>query len=149
MKKFLYAAIALLSLQAIAQDRPQQKRHPRMESLKKLSPEQMAELQTKRLTLDLDLTDAQQKEIQKINLEHSKTLKAKMDEREKKVESDEPKKLTDEERYEMMNDKLDKQIQYKRQMKSILTPDQYNKWESLREEKMKRAKHAMHKKQKH
>ena len=149
MKKLLYLVIALLSLQAMAQDRPQQKRHPRMESLKKLSPEQMAELQTKRLTLDLDLTDAQQKEVLKINLERSKTLKAKMDEREKKVESGEAKQLKDEERYELMNDKLDKQIEYKRQMKSILTPDQYKKWENLREEKMKRAKHAMQKRQKH
>ncbi|MGB5497437.1 MAG: hypothetical protein WBM77_00750, partial [Maribacter sp.] len=56
---------------------------------KNMSVEQMATLQTKKMTLDLDLTEVQQSKIQALNLENAKKRKAKMEERKALKEADE------------------------------------------------------------
>ena len=70
MKHILLIAIALFTLNATAQQqKPQQKqgdrteRPQRINKFKDFTPEQMAELKTKKMTLDFDLTEAQKKEI--------------------------------------------------------------------------------------
>ncbi|WP_452228006.1 MULTISPECIES: hypothetical protein [unclassified Lacinutrix] len=123
MKKLLVIALALITIQVSAQEK-------RGEKGKKanLAPEEMAQLQTKKMTLDLDLTEAQQKEVGVINLENAKARKAQMQARKSKKDSEE--KPSKEERLKMKNDRLDAQIATKKKMKSILNADQYTKWES-------------------
>ena len=99
------------------------------EGAKNLTPEQMATLQTKKMALDLDLTEAQQSQIQVLNLENAKLRKAKMEERKAMKEDDERKRPTAEEKFAMQNQRLDAQIAQKAKMKKILSQEQYAKWE--------------------
>ncbi|MDO6596074.1 hypothetical protein Q4512_04050 [Oceanihabitans sp. 2_MG-2023] len=122
MKKLLIIALALVTIQVSAQDKKERKHRGA-----DLAPEEMAQLQTKKMTLDLDLTEAQQKEIGVLNLENAKARKAKMEARKSRKESDE--KPSKEEMLKMQNDRLDAQIATKQKMKSILNAEQYAKWE--------------------
>ena len=135
MKKLVLIAIALLALQATAQEkkREQQRKGPneKMEMLKELTPEELATLQTKKMTLHLDLTEAQQDKIMAINLEQAKLRKSKMEARQKKMESETDEKPSKEERLKMMNEKLDHQIEMKKKMKAILNAEQFEKWEKI------------------
>lgn len=152
MKKMMLIAVALLALQATAQEPTREKRKvmakERMEKFESLTPEESATLRTKQMTLDLDLTEAQQQKIQALNLEQAKARKTAMENWKKaKEEGTEKKEFSKEDRYKMMNERLDKQIEHKKQMKSILNAEQYNKWEKAHDNKGKRK--SMHKRKMH
>ena len=143
MKKLIVIAIAFISLQGIAQERRgdhrKSDRKERPQTLKDLKPEEAATLRTKKMALHLDLSDAQQKEIYKMNLANAKERQAKMEATKKMKESDE--KPSKENRYSLMNERLDKQIAQKKQLKSILTEEQFEKLEKgAKRNKMKQRK---------
>lgn len=144
MKKIVIIFIALVTLQVTAQDKQRAPRGERpgdrMEAMKDMTPEEMATLQTKRMTLHLDLTAEQQKKVQALNLEEAQMRKAKMEEHQAKKESGEMQKPSKEERLKMMNDRLDHQIAMKQKMKSILNDEQYNKWEASQGKMMEHRK---------
>ncbi len=94
--------------------------------MKDMSPEQWASLETKKLTLALDLNENQQQKIQEIQLEKAMTREAKKEER---ASSDT--KPDADERYARMSDRLDRQIEVKEKMKDILNKEQYEKWGKL------------------
>ena len=134
MKKFLLIALAFGTLQAMAQE-------PRRESFKdhgkmmNLSAEEMATLQTKKMTLHLNLDEKQQKEIYAINLENATARKAHMQAQKAKRESGNAEKPSDKERVKMMNAKLDHQIAMKNKMRKILNDEQFSKWEKAQAKK--------------
>ncbi|GAA4892910.1 hypothetical protein GCM10023311_16670 [Flaviramulus aquimarinus] len=143
MKKLILIAIAFIGIQAIAQEqnneRPsKQERHQKMMNL---SAEDMATLKTKKMTLFLDLNESQQAEIKKINLENATKRKAMMATRKAKKESDEAQKPSQEERFKMVNAKLDHQIAMKAKMRNILNEAQYTKWEKAYMQKAMKEKH--------
>lgn len=125
-------AIAFLTLNATAQD-TKNKNH----SLKDLSAEEVATLRTKKMTLHLDLTESQQTKVKALVLEEAKQKESLRAERKAKKDDENAKKPTKEERYAMANTRLDEQIEMKRQMKSILNTEQYEKWETSLSKKMK------------
>ncbi len=131
MKKLILIALAFIGLQAIAQEQKRQKpnNQERSQKMMNLSAEDMATLQTKKMTLFLDLNESQQANIQKINLENATKRKAMMAERKAKKESGEMQKPTQEQRLKMVNAKLDHQIAMKAKMKNILNEEQYAKWQ--------------------
>lgn len=140
MKKIIAIAIALISLQGIAQERRQfADRMERPHRMNDLTPEQAATLRTKHMTLNYDLTKSQQDEIYKLNLENAKAKKDMMESLKAKKESGEWQKPSSEERYKMMNDRLDHQIAVKAKMKNILTKEQYSKWEDTQAKMKQRA----------
>ena len=107
MKKILIIAVALLALQVNAQEQQRERSNKQGRSLKMmdLSAEDAATLQTKKMTLHLDLNESQQAEIKKINLENATKRKAMMAERKARKESGEAQKPTQEQRLEMVNTK--------------------------------------------
>ncbi|SER04143.1 protein of unknown function [Hyunsoonleella jejuensis] len=128
--------LAICTIQVVAAQGPNQNR----KAMANLEPEEIATLQTKKMTLHLDLTDAQQQDIYKINLENAKLRKAHMAERKARKENSEASKPTKEERLAMANKMLDHKIEVKAKMKKILNEEQYTKWETAmakRERKMK------------
>lgn len=156
MKKIAIALIALITFQANAQHKEEghhDSRKERLHKMKDISPEDMAQLHTKKLTLALDLTDAQQKKINALNLKHAKVKKAKMEARIKDKEA--TKKRSQEQRLKAMNERLDAQIAHKKEMKAILNEKQYEKWERLQAKrqhagkKRKMGKHKAMKKERH
>ena len=133
MKKLLLIAIALLTVNAIAQERkrerPNRGERERIQQFKDFSPEEIATLQTKRMALELDLNEAQQKQVQTIHLEQAKAHKTEMDARKKMHEEDKAEQPSKEDRFNRVNSQLDKKLAAKTKMKSILSKEQFEKWE--------------------
>jgi len=133
MKKIILIVLALAAIQVNAQNGKQNFRNgDRIGNGQRMSdftPEEIAQLQTKKMTLLLDLTEAQQKKVEKLHLENAKERQAFRETRQANREDGSGKRLSKEERLEMMNGRLDKQIEMKQKMKKILNSDQFEKWE--------------------
>ena len=104
-----------------------QNKKEKRELLKDLSPQQRAELRTKQMTLDLDLTKAQQEKILQWNLENENKRETMKQEREA------AKELTKDQLFELKKAHLDYEIAMKQKLKSILTEEQMAKFEKKRE----------------
>ncbi len=143
MKNVIAVVLISLSLLANAQEKRE-----RADKFQDYTPEEMAQIQTKQMTLDLDLTDVQQKQILKINLQNAQDRKAHYESREKSSNSLEKAKPSKEERLNMKNEQLDRQIEMKKKMKDILDDNQYEKWEVISKERRENQKERAHKKQK-
>ncbi|WP_123912634.1 DUF4890 domain-containing protein [Hanstruepera neustonica] len=145
MKKIFLIALAFVSLQMTAQEKRDYERKQKMERAERMSeytPEEMAQLQTKKMTLDLDLTEAQQKQIMAINLKNAQSRKAMMEARKARMEENkEVKAISKEEKLKLKNDMLDRKIEMKKQMKEVLNKEQYEKWEAMAKEKMSKGRH--------
>ncbi len=146
MKKLVLIALAFATLQATAQgDKKREGNHQKQERIHKnsdFSPEEMATVRTKKMTLDLDLTEAQQRDIQKINLVKAKERQTKMKAHKKMRQNKKSEKPSKDERFNRMNERLDNQIAHKKQMKSILSKEQFEKFEKMSKRKeMKQRKH--------
>lgn len=111
------------TLTAQESDRKNEDRKEMRERAKDLTPEQIASLQTKKMTLHLDLTEKQQVEVEKLNLEIAIKRKEMAADRKDK------KDLSNDERVAMREHMLDEQIATKKKFKAILTEAQFSKWE--------------------
>ncbi len=147
MKKLALIAIALFTINASAQEHRQRhgKHKKEMAELyKSMTAEELAELKTKEMTLKLDLSDNQQTKIYDLLVADLKVKKQKRAERQEKSEG-EKKELSKEELLKLKNERLDAQIAMKKQFKSILSDEQYEKFEKS----MKKRKGGHKKKAKH
>lgn len=104
-------------------------------SMKDLNPQEVATLQTKKMTLALDLDQKQQTEIHSLFLTNATERKNKMDER--KASKEEGNRPSKEERFTMQNERLDHMIAQKAAMKEILSQEQFEKWETMQEKRQK------------
>ena len=131
MKKIILLAFLMVGLTVLAQER---NRRPQRNQMEQFTPEQRNQLMLKKLTLELDLNDSQQKDINGIivdmNSKREARQKAMMETRDKGV------KPTRDELFAMRNKMLDEQIATKRKLEKILTPKQFEKWNELKENKM-------------
>ena len=111
-------------------------------SKENLTLEQKNVLQLKKLTLVLNLSASQQKDLAPILAEQNKNRELKKLERQKS--KDAKAKLTNDEKFNLKNKSLDEQIALKEKLSKILNDDQMKKWESMRQKKMakKQKKHG-------
>ena len=133
MKKTIIGLLLLVGMTSVAQKKGNDHRR----TMKDLTPEQVAILRTKKMTLTLDLSLSQQKQIQSLTLENAKFHKTKMAERRNKRKSDVVKKLSSEDFFVLQNERLDYQIAQKTKIKGILTKEQFFKWEKANSYKRK------------
>ena len=131
MKKVVIVIMLLVGVTTLAQRGEGGNR----DHTKDLTPQQLATLQTKKATLALDLTEAQQTQMNALFIEKAKMHKAKMEERKAQKEDGETKKRTSEERYAKSNERLDHQIAQKEKLKQILSDKQMEKWEKMQHHK--------------
>jgi len=146
MKKLFVLALLILSGSVFAQrskHHEAKKQHHKKEFMKDLSAEQLATLKTKKMTLALDLNKGQQDKMYALCLAGVKDHRKQMEAHKKAMKKDEGKKpkLTSEEKFQRMNTQLDKKIALMNKVKSILTEEQFQKWQRLQ-------KHAKNKKRK-
>lgn len=94
--------------------------------------EQRSELQVKKLTLELDLTESQQKEIKAFIAD--KNTKMEAHRTAMKAMKEKGTKPTSDERFAMKSKMLDEQIAAKKRMQKILNEKQFEKWTALKEE---------------
>ena len=139
MKTVCMALLLLLGLSAYGQH---EHRGPRHEKEVQFTPEQRAEIHTKKLTLALDLNTSQQKKIQEVLLTQETDRAARKEARAKSDSLRRDPQL----RYERMNQRLDAMIAHKKEMKEILTEEQYAKWEKMALKKEHRSRHHQGKK---
>lgn len=133
MKKLLTVAILALTLTAFAQEDKKEIRKERPQ----FTLEQERELQIKKMTLELDLTAQQQKEISKIISEkQTKRQSIKKEIETKKADN----KLTTDDKFVSKRNILNAQIAYRDELKKVLTPEQMEKWQKMSKENMRKRK---------
>lgn len=129
MKNVFLALLLFVSITTLAQE----KKGKRIEG-EKLTKEQKVDFQVKRMTKDLDLNEKQAKEIRAIvtkEVEKREAKKAEMDKKKEQVKA------------ERLAEAKENQAALSSDMKKILTPDQFAKWEKNREEKKAKVKVRM------
>ena len=128
MKKLFLAVLLVVGFTTFAQE---QKEKPQRLETEKLSPEQRSQLQLKKITKDLNLNADQQAQVQKLIAEQSakrEALRAKI-----KETKDSNEKPSAEDRAMMIDEMKDGKKAMDDKLKSILTPEQFEKWMSRRE----------------
>jgi len=136
MKKLVMTIIIMVGITATAQNHNTK---GKIGDIKDLTAEQVATIQTKKMTLALDLNESQQEKIKTILTQDATARKAKMEERKANKEVGK-KVLTTDEKYAMEITRLDRQIARKEQMKSILNDEQFIKWEKMDHRRKMRGK---------
>ncbi|WP_179374971.1 Spy/CpxP family protein refolding chaperone [Winogradskyella wichelsiae] len=133
MKKLAIIALALVTLNGFAQRKDKKNRNEETHSelRQDISAKDIAELQSKKLTLKLDLTDAQQAKVQKIILKQTEENQKLREER-KANNGEKKEKPSKDEMVEREIHRLDQKIEMKREMKTILSSEQYAKFEKMK-----------------
>ena len=129
MKKVIVAALLVVGLTAFAQEK-----EGRKAGREKLTSEQKVDLQVKKMTKDLDLNEKQAKEVRVLVTKEVAKREA------KKAEMQE---LKTKKREEMKAQREANEAAVSSNMKKILTPEQFAKWEKNREEKKESIKEKM------
>lgn len=130
MKKLIMIVLVLATTFGYAQDRKEKMK-------KDWTPEQMAEKKTKKMTSELNLTDAQQARVHALYLNKANEKKAKkaaMRANNKDAKVDRKQKGM-------------AKSNFQTQMKEVLTADQYSKWIEMKQ-KSKSGKHSKYKQKK-
>jgi len=120
--------LPILMILAVATTQAQ-KRSDRAENRKelgmKMEPQEIASIQAKKMTLQLDLSDKQEAQVEKLltaNAAKRKELMASRADR---------KEMSKEEKLAMAEQRMDEKIATKRAMKDILNAEQYEKFEKM------------------
>lgn len=139
MKKTMMILLLAFGATLYAQPPGHKKNGPRKEMRQKMqefTPQQRAELKTKRMVLDLDLSTTQQLEILKLNLDMETQREKRKAEKKNKGE------LAASKMFERISKMLDAKIAIKKQLKSILTKAQFEKFEKSHDKKKRKHKHG-------
>lgn len=134
MKSIALALLVLVGTMSFAQ--PQKRgheQHPKMDKMDEMSAEHIATLKSKKMTLQLDLSETQQAKVYELILESTAKKKAQKANRPDG-------KPTKEQRFEMQNKRLDDKIAFNKSLKSILNDEQYAQWKQQNHHKVKKMK---------
>ncbi|WP_309613644.1 hypothetical protein [Flavobacterium sp.] len=129
MKKVIVAALLVVGMTTFAQEK-----EGRKAGSERLTSEQKVDLQVSKITKDLDLNEKQAKEVRALVTKQVAKREA------KRAEMQE---LKTKKREEMKAQREAEQAAVSSEMKKILTPEQYAKWEKNREERKEGIKEKM------
>lgn len=121
MKKLVMIAIAFIAITATAQ------RGGGDRATHNLTAEEVASLQTKKMTLALVLSEAQIKKVHKIHLEQAEKRKAMREARKNEKEDSKSEK----DRFAHRENMLDERIAVQNKMQQILDEDQFKLWRKM------------------
>lgn len=128
MKKIIIVAILMFGTIVLAQEK--NKRHHGGEK-NQFTSEQRSQLMLKKMTLALDLNDAQQKEMG--NIISDKMAKREAMKKEILAKRESGVRPTSDERFATASKMLDEKIANKKRIQKILNPQQYEKWTAMME----------------
>ena len=94
-----------------------------------LTIEQQVTIKVKKMTLELELTEAQQNKLTPVLTKHITERKAQLDKRKKG--KGEEKKIEANDRFKIANKILDRKIIFQKEMKTILNEEQFNRFKEL------------------
>jgi Spy/CpxP family protein refolding chaperone len=136
MKRFIIVALLIVGLSSFAQEKKVIEKRGDSAPMEKFTPEQRNQLALKKMTLDLDLNAKQQEQMKQIIAEQSAKREAM-----KASRTENKQKPTTDEVFAMKNKRLDEQIAMKNKMKTILSPEQFEKWNALKESREHKRNH--------
>ena len=132
MKKVIVAALLVVGLTTFAQEKEAKKALE-----ERLTKEQKVDFQVKKLTKDLDLNEKQAKDMRVL-------VTKQVDKRETKIAEMRAKKEEKAQNREELRANMEKdQAANKEEMQKILTPEQFAKWEKIRDERKENFKEKM------
>ena len=137
MKNLVTILLMAMALSLYAQPLEKNKEHPRF------TPDQIAELQTKRMTLHLELNETQQQQILEINKKNASERIQKKEVR--KAIRKKGEKPTTNALFKIKSDRLDAQIAHQNEMKNILDEKQFETWKKMRFHKKHKLKKRLYK----
>ena len=141
MKKLIVIALLIIGTTIVAQER--NKRH-QGDKMEQFTPEQQSQLMLKKITLELDLNEAQQKEMSAIisdKIAKKEAHKAQME-----VRNGKGVRPTNDERFALKMKMMDEQITSKKRMEKILNAKQFEKWTLLNEDRRENRQERQHEK---
>lgn len=139
MRKLASILVLVFAFTLTAQAQKERgERKERKEKRPQLSIEQHTNLAVKKMTLALDLSEKQQKQITPLLNAQAAGKKAAMENR-KEMRKNKTKPTADEV-YAMQNKRLDNQIAFKNSMKDILNDEQFEKFEKIVKRRMQKGK---------
>jgi periplasmic protein CpxP/Spy len=122
MKKVFLVLVFLVGISSFAQGKKKDR--------SAMSSEKLTEMHVNKLKKDLALTDAQVASITELHNANAKKREERMAKL-KQMRTD-SKKLTPEEKEALKKEMEEKNMETEEQMKAILTPDQFTKWQAQR-----------------
>jgi protein CpxP len=132
MRKVILAVVMLVGITAFAQEK-----ETRKGDRKNLTTEQKVNLQVEKMTKDLDLNEKQANDMKAFVTKEVEKREAKREEM-KQLRAEKEQKRGD------MKAQMEKeQAATRTEMKKILTPEQFAKWEKIREERKANVKERM------
>ena len=131
MKKLMIILFLGSTLFSFAQNEEKERK-----MLEDFSPEQHAILQTKKMALELDLTDSQQKEMLDLNKKWAE-IKVKKRAEMKSLNRQE---MSSTDKFNHMNAILDDKLAHQKDLKKILNEDQYTQWKKTSHKMQKKGK---------
>ncbi|HSI70934.1 MAG TPA: hypothetical protein VK941_11920 [Gillisia sp.] len=133
MKKIFLSLLALMiGVVSFAQEQKRERKQMHKQERVERSAEEMASLRTERMAAQLSLTDVQKEKINSLFLEQAKERKTTMAEAREKREM---KKGNKEDRKREMEARMENRKEMQEQLKTVLTPAQYEEWQASRETK--------------
>ena len=136
MKPFILVAFIFIGTMSFAQPSKRgREMSPPMHKMANMSAENIATLMSKKMTLQLDLSETQQAKVYDLILESTIEKKAQR--------ANHPDgKPSKEMRFEKQNKMLDDKIAFSKSMKSILSETQYSLWKEQSYKKKKKPKRS-------
>jgi hypothetical protein len=138
MKKAFTLCMLLIGLGATAQQRPHHQ-HGKQRMYQEFSSEQEASLKSKKMTLALNLDEAQQEQVESLLSRHFATRREMQEARNKSGNTE--KTQDPEARYAHISKRLDHQIAFQRDLRKILSDAQFEQWQEQRGRRKPRAGH--------
>ncbi len=138
-KKLIIAALLVIGISSFAQVTQPEKKSNKGQQREKMSPEQRNQALLDRMTTELKLNASQQEQIKPILSEQTAKLQAMRDQR----MGGNAKELSSDERKALMQKRNEEKTATEAKLKTILTPQQFNKMkdnEEANREKMREAR---------
>ena len=126
MKNILLPFVFMFALVSVqAQKRGYDRQNDRQALAANIAPEQLATMKAQKMTLALDLTDKQQKEVEAVLATNIAERQA------NKLTKEEFKVLSTDEKMAMKQKSMDQKIATKRAFKKIMNEEQYSQFEKM------------------
>lgn len=135
MKKLIVAAMLVVGMTTFAQEK---NANPLVKASEKVDAKQKSDENLKKLTEELKLDDVQQKQMAEVIADYAAKRQAAAAER--KANMANKTKVTNEESTKRNEERKAERQAYKEKVKSILTAEQYAKWEQLLRDKKAKSK---------
>ena len=138
MKNWIFTGLLFLGLSLSAQRGPRP--HHAHSDAPKLTSEQIATLQSKKLTLALDLSKSQESRVREL-LEGRIAAKRELF-NQRRDGADSTGMRGQRPNFDSMDERLDDQIAFQRELQEILRQEQYPQWKEMRHHRKKPQRHA-------